>query len=72
MSDMADAVFAASGWRLLVRGQMTGRSVLTEVVTGAHRCVARFAGACLGAAAAPVKKRRKRVRRVPIARRVET
>jgi predicted acylesterase/phospholipase RssA len=34
MSDMADAVFAkASGWRLLVRGQMTGRSVLTEVVT---------------------------------------
>jgi len=33
MDDMAEAVFSkASGWRLLVRGQMTGKSVLSEVV----------------------------------------
>ncbi len=64
MSDMADAVFAkASGWRLLVRGQMTGRSVLTEVVTERIGASQDLRAPVLEPLPPPVKKRRRRVRR---------
>ena len=65
MSDMADAVFAkASGWRLLVRGQMTGRSVLTEVVTERIGASQDLRAPVIPPLPPLVKKRRRRVRRI--------
>ena len=58
----------ASGWRLLVRGQMTGRSVLTEVVTERIGSLPRPKSACSGTAAAPTKNKEAAARALPRAR----